>query len=78
MITRIIVRCEVCPPSETIPAQHGTAQRLGWKFENGKYFGMHLCPAHSRLSGYEAKEKAWLDGMTPAPSSTHALQPPTQ
>lgn len=66
MITHVIVRCEVCHATATIAAQAGAAVSAGWKFENGKPFGMHLCPKHRGLSWDAAKEKAWEEGITPA------------
>lgn len=66
MITHVTVRCEVCPATATIETRAGAADAAGWKFENGKPFGMHLCPKHRGLSWEAAKEKAWSETITPA------------
>lgn len=66
MITHVTVRCEVCQATETVPAQPGAADAAGWKFENGKLFGLHLCPKHRGLSWEAAKEQQWIEGITPA------------
>ena len=57
MITAVIARCEVCQATETIPAQHGAAERLGGKFENGMITGIHLCPDHSDMTWKTVKAK---------------------
>jgi hypothetical protein len=31
------------------PSDIGAAEAAGWKFENGKITGIHLCPAHSSM-----------------------------
>jgi hypothetical protein len=53
MITHFVVRCYYCGTVAAIPAEPGA----GWKFENGKINGFHLCPAHSSMTWETVKAK---------------------